>query len=86
MTKKITVFSIALLLIAALFVGCSKELIAEGCDVIDDDGKYVTYQQICEHCGCEFGDPTTAYVSRRLHYSLPCTECGQVFFVNLERK
>lgn len=81
---------IAMLLVvcmAALLVGCSKTLVTSGCRVIRDDGEYVTYQIECENCGYEFGTPTTAYVSNdQLFFNVSCTLCGEIIYVQLERK
>ena len=82
--KKITALIIATVL-ASTLSACGDQLSASGCKIIAEDDKHVTYQQICTHCGYEFGDPTTASVSRKLMYSLTCTQCGEVFNVRIQR-
>ena len=86
MKKLITgILTIALTII--LFKGCSKQLTTTGCRVIRDEDKYVTYQQVCEHCGYEYGDPTTVYVgSTKLVYNLVCPRCEEIIYIRLERK
>ena len=80
---------IAACLIVALFVcmlsACGGGLSVSGCRIISEDGKYVTYQQVCPNCGYEYGDPTTAHVSSKLMYSLTCTRCGELITVRIER-
>ena len=84
--KKIITLILAAALFVTLLTGCG-QLKTTGCRVIRDEDNYVTYQQVCDHCGYEYGDPTTTYVGRtKLVYSLTCTRCGEIIYIRLERK
>ena len=82
--KKIKLLFMA---ICVLFVltACGTGLSTTGCRVINQEDNYVTYQTVCDHCGYEYGDPTTTHVSHKLMYSVTCTRCGEIIFVRLER-
>lgn len=85
--KKLSAATLMVALTATLLVGCSKNLVTSGCRVIRDDGEYVAYQIECENCGYEFGTPTTDYVSNhKLFYNVSCTLCGEIIYVQLDRK
>ena len=74
-------------LLAGLFTACgSKSLHTSGCRIIQEEDDYVTYQTVCDNCGYEYGDPTTAHVSSKLLYSVSCTKCDEIIYVRLERK
>ncbi|MBQ7857546.1 MAG: hypothetical protein IJ351_02790 [Oscillospiraceae bacterium] len=84
--KKLTTGCLITVLIISLLAGCSRQLTTTGCRVIQDEDNYVTYQQVCDNCGYEYGDPTTVYVGRtKLVYSLNCTQCGEIIYIRLER-
>lgn len=55
-----------------LLTACNSELETTGCRVIHQEDNYVTYQQVCENCGYEYGNPTTAHISKKtiLHINL----------------
>lgn len=74
------------LLLIITMTGCEKELHTTGCRVIHEEGDYVTYQTVCDNCGYEYGDPTTANVYSKLFYSVNCTRCDEIIYVRLERK
>lgn len=85
MKKIITAIFIAIFTIVFL-VGCSGQLTTTGCKVIYDEDNYVTYQQVCDNCGYEYGDPVTAYVGKaKLVYTLTCTRCRELIYIRLER-
>lgn len=84
MKKIIATIFIAVFTMAFL-AGCSRQLTTTGCRVIRDEDNYVTYQQVCDNCGYEYGDPTTAYVGTKLVYSLTCTQCREIIYIRLER-
>lgn len=81
--KKRIVSVLMAALAGILFCACSKELTTSGCTVLRDDGEYVTYQTVCDHCGYEFGSPTT--VGFDVFYSVNCTRCGEIIYVKIER-
>ncbi len=84
--KKIIINILLVALTITLLAGCSRQLTTTGCRVIRDEDNYVTYQQVCDHCGYEYGDPTTVYVgTEKLVYSLNCTWCGEIIYIRLER-
>ena len=73
-------------LIAILLVGCGGKIDARsGCRVLREYNNNVTYQTVCDHCGYEFGDPTTTYVADELYYSVTCTQCRETIYVHLKR-
>lgn len=80
-------FKLVFWAICVLFVlaACSAGLTTTGCRVIHQEDKYVTYQTVCDHCGYEYGDPTTVHVSSKLMYSVNCTKCGEIIYVRIER-
>ena len=69
----------------AILTACGRGLTTTGCRVINQEDKYVTYQTVCDHCGYEYGDPTTVHVSSKLMYSVNCTKCGEIIYVRIER-
>ncbi len=82
--KRIMVFMLVFALSLSM-VACGTRLTTTGCKVIHQEGKYVTYQTVCDHCGYEYGDPTTVHVSMKVMYSVNCTWCGEIIYVRLER-
>lgn len=68
-----------------LLTACNSELETTGCRVIHQEDNYVTYQQVCENCGYEYGNPTTAHISKKLFYTLTCTRCGKLINVLIQR-
>lgn len=82
--KKIKLLFIAIWMLLIL-TACSTELTTTGCRVINQEDNYVTYQTVCDHCGYEYGDPTTVHVSSKLMYSVNCTKCGEIIYVRIER-
>lgn len=82
--KKILAFFACVMLLFVL-TACSVGLKTSGCRVIQQDGKYVTYQTVCDHCGYEYGDPVTTHVSSKLMYSVNCTRCSEIIYVKIER-
>lgn len=68
-----------------IFTACSTRLTATGCRIIQQEDNYVTYQTVCDHCGYEYGDPTTVHISNKLLYSVNCTRCGEIIYVRIQR-
>ena len=84
--KRIFAVVFVVIWIAFVLVGCRGAVKAKsGCRVLREYENNVTYQTVCDHCGYEYGDPATAYVSDELYYSVTCTQCGEIIYVHLER-
>ena len=84
--KKFFTVVFVVTLIAVLLVGCGGTIKAKsGCRVIREYDNNVTFQTVCDHCGYEFGDPNTTYVSDELYFSVTCTQCREIIYVHLER-
>ena len=84
--KRFLSISLVMILLASLFTACgSQSLNTSGCRIINEEDNYVTYQTVCDSCGYEYGDPTTAHVSNKLFYNVNCTRCGEIIYVCIER-
>ncbi len=84
MNKTIAFVLVFVLVISVLASCTSNGLTTTGCRVIRDDGKYVTYQTVCDNCGYEFGSPTTIY-AYNVFYNVVCTLCGEIIYVRIDR-
>lgn len=77
-------FLICAIMLFSLTACGSNSLTTSGCRVIRDDGKHITYQTVCDNCGYEFGSPTT--ITGTVFYSVPCTQCSELIYVEIARK